>query len=232
MSFSIVVLISGNGSNLQAIIDAKNNGLLPIEIDAVISSNPSAYGLTRAKNSSIPIHTLAPNEFDDRTAYDEALYQCIESYQPDLIILAGFMRILGNRFLETFKDRIINIHPSLLPKYPGLNTHEQVIAAKDLEHGCTIHFVTDNLDGGPIIAQVSIKVDDTDTASTLKEKVHQAEHFLYPVILNWFRKSRIKVKENKVEIDGIIIPNTGLQFILFNSPLGFPQATHKKSLSL
>lgn len=210
----IVVLISGNGSNLQAIIDAIQTQLLPIRIKAVISSDPNAYGLKRAELANIPQHALSPADYSDRQSYDQALATCIDNYNTELIVLAGFMRILGNEFLTTFKNKILNIHPSLLPKYPGLKTHELAIADKISEHGCSVHYVNEALDAGPLIAQAVIKVTSDETVATLKTKVHRAEHFLYPTVLNWFANQRVNLLNNQVILDNVILPPTGLRFVL------------------
>ena len=184
----IAVLISGNGSNLQAIIDAIDHGL-PAKIVIVISNKEEAYGLKRAKKAGIPTEVISHKDYPNRDDYDEALKNCLEKYQPKLIILAGFMRILGKPFIDHFKDCILNIHPSLLPKYRGLHTHKQVIANSDKVHGVTVHVVTAELDAGPILAQVEIQVGPEDTEETLEQKIHAVEHELYPrVIGEWIKK--------------------------------------------
>lgn len=213
-NLSIAVLISGNGSNLQAILNAIQYDHLPIRINAVISNNPNAYGLERAKKAHIPTYVLSQQEFTSRDHYDAALSTCLANCSPDLIVLAGFMRILGKSIIYKFENRIINIHPSLLPKYPGLNTHLQVIENQDSEHGCSIHFVDEHLDAGPLIAQVSLKVSKADNVATLKQKVHQAEYFLYPTVLNWFANKRIDISNSHVFLDKILIPTTGLKFLM------------------
>lgn len=174
--FPIVILISGNGSNLQAIIDAK----LPVDIRAVICNVPDAYGLERAKKAGIKTEIINHSDFANRNAFDNALGDCIEKYQPKLIVLAGFMRILGDDIVKRFAGKMINLHPSLLPKYPGLDTHAQAIANGDKAHGTTIHYVTDQLDAGPIIAQAEVKIEPNDTPESLKAKVQQLEHKLLP----------------------------------------------------
>ncbi len=208
----LIVLISGNGSNLQAIINAVNNHRLLVDISAVISSNPNAYGLQRAKNANLNCHILSPKDFQTRESYDQELADTIFQFQPDLIALAGFMHILGNNFLRKFENKILNIHPSLLPKYPGRNTHSQAIADGAFEHGCSIHFVNENLDAGPLIAQATVTVDKEDTAEILKQKVHIAEHFLYPTVLNWFVHKRVVLIGKQVLIDNIELPPTGFKF--------------------
>ena len=188
----LVVLISGNGSNLHAIIDNIANQNLPAQIVAVISNKADAYGLERAKKAGIEQHVLSHKGFSDRQQYDLALKNLIDGYQPDLIILAGFMRILSNEFVEHYLHKMMNIHPSLLPKYKGLNTHQRVIDAGDKEHGCSVHFVTPELDDGPVILQAKVKIEDNDTAETLAERVHQQEHLIYPEAIRLFAENKIK----------------------------------------
>lgn len=214
---NIAVLISGNGSNLQALINAIDSKQLPAKISAVISNNSDAYGIQRANQAGIPTTNLLTKEHVSRKVYDVALRDVVASYQPDLILLAGFMHILSHDFLEPFKDKILNIHPSLLPSYPGLNTHQQVLADKKTEHGCSIHYVTANLDAGPLIAQAVIEVTANDNLETVKNKVHRAEHFLYPTVVNWFAQQRIKLNNDQVSLDDFILPPSGLRFIISDS---------------
>jgi phosphoribosylglycinamide formyltransferase-1 len=191
----IAVLISGNGSNLQAIIDAIQNGL-PAEIAVVISNKGDAYGLQRAQKANIPTKVLSHKDYKTREDYDEALKDLLEQYQPKLIVLAGFMRILTAEFVHHFENRILNIHPSLLPKYPGLNTHQQVLENKDKTHGITIHIVTAELDAGPALAQAECEVALDDTEETLKQKIQKLEHKLYPeVIQQWIEKHSQKISD-------------------------------------
>lgn len=197
-NFSLVVLISGFGSNLQAIIDAINNQQLSAKIVAVISSRPDAYGLQRAEKEKIPTHVVAKKSFSNSKEYNSALQKSIDQYQPDLIVLAGFMQILDSNLVRKYAGKIINIHPSLLPKYPGLKTHEKVIAAADKEHGVTIHYVTDDLDAGPIIIQKKFTVQKDDTAETLKKKVHELEHELYPLVIRRIVDGKIVLQDNEV----------------------------------
>lgn len=211
---AIAILLSGNGSNLKAIIDAINRYQLDIDIKCVISSNPKAYGLQRAIDHNISHHTLIPNEYSSRQAYDEAIANCLKIYEPELIVLAGFMRILGEAFVGQYSNKILNIHPSLLPAYPGLNTHQQAIDDGLHEHGCSIHIVTNDLDAGPVIAQAAVSIKKRDDASSLQKKVHTAEHFLYPTVLNWFAKQRITITTNQLYLDSIRLPETGLRFIV------------------
>lgn len=194
--YKVAVLISGNGSNLQAIIDAIENQTLQAEVCIVISDQADAFGLERAKKHNIPTAVLSAKSFNNRNEYDIELQKLIDRYQPNLIILAGFMRILSPLFVHHFLGRLINIHPSLLPKHRGLHTHEKVLAAGDAEHGVTIHFVTEELDGGPIIIQESIPVLADDSVESLKERIHIIEHRLYPKVIQDFVDNKIKFAGN------------------------------------
>lgn len=196
MNLPIVVLISGNGSNLQAIIDAARRDLA-VEVRAVISSRSDAGGLQRAKQAGIPAHVIK-NE--------NGLAELIDSYSPKIIVLAGYMRRLSPEFVQHYAGRIINIHPSLLPKYPGLDTHKKVLQAQDKLHGVTIHFVTQEVDAGPIICQAQLNIDAHDTEDTLKTRIHTLEHRLYPQVLSWLAAGRVKLNSNgKVTLDGEVI---------------------------
>lgn len=201
----IVVLISGNGSNLQAIIDAIENQTLNADILAVISNQAEAFGLQRAAKANIPTQVLTAKSFATRLEYDLALQQLIDSYHPDVIVLAGFMRILSAAFVAHFQNKIINIHPSLLPNYPGLNTHERVLAAAEKIHGVSIHLVTAELDGGPIIAQAQLQINSDETIETLKQRIHQLEHQLYPEVLRWFAQRRLEIRDDKIYLDGVLL---------------------------
>lgn len=183
----IVVLISGSGSNLQSIIDAQ----LPVEIRAVISNRADAYGLTRAEQAGIPTEVLDHKAFPDRESYDAALQALIDSYGPQLVVLAGFMRILSDGFVRHYEGRMMNIHPSLLPKYRGLNTHARAIEAGDTEAGCTVHFVTPELDAGPPIIQVRVPILEGDTPETLAARVLEQEHRIYPEAIRKFAEGEI-----------------------------------------
>jgi len=207
----LAVLISGNGSNLQAVIDAIADGL-PAEICVVISNQEDAYGLERAKREEIPTEILPKTAATNNNAYDQLLCQTIDRYQPELIVLAGFMRILTANFVEHFKNQIVNIHPSLLPKYRGVNTHEQVLAARDKIHGATVHVVTPKLDDGPIVMQATIPVSPEDDAHSLKNKVHTLEHKLYPEAIRLYAAGRLKFQDNAVLLDGDALPPEGLEF--------------------
>jgi len=187
----LVVLISGNGSNLQAIIDEIENNHLPAQIIAVVSNKADAYGLQRAKKVNIEQCVLSHRDYNDRKLYDAALQKLVDSYQPDLIILAGFMRILSDDFVQHYSRKMLNIHPSLLPKFKGLNTHQRVIDAGEKEHGCSVHFVTAELDEGPVILQARVIVKENDTAETLASRVHKQEHKIYPEAIRVYAKNKI-----------------------------------------
>lgn len=185
--FRVVVLIGGNGSNLQAIIDATQNRQKPVafELVGVISHNPKAYGLERAKMANIPTYVADAKLFaENKKGFEHAILSILSELKPSLICLAGFMRILSSEFVKAYPHQIINIHPSLLPKYPGLHTHKHVIANQDKEHGATVHWVNEQLDAGPIIAQTKIPVMPHDTEDSIKTKVLKLEHKLYPMVLN------------------------------------------------
>ena len=179
-AYKIVVLISGNGSNLQAIIDQIETGNINAEISAVISNRADAYGLKRAEKAGIANEFLDHKAFDSRESFDKELRKSIDKYEPDLLVLAGFMRILTDAFVEHYHGRMINIHPSLLPLYRGLHTHRRALADKQIEHGASVHFVIPELDAGVVIMQGIVAVEPDDTEDTLAERVHVIEHFIYP----------------------------------------------------
>ena len=193
--FKIIVLISGNGSNLQAIIDACKSGIINGKVVGVISNRDDAFGLERAKKDNIPSKVINHNNYNTRIDFDQKLVSTIKKFQPDLVVLAGFMRILSPIMTSAFKDKMINIHPSLLPKYPGLNTHEQVIANNDAEHGVTIHSVSEELDGGPIIAQSKILVHKKQKLDDLIERIHKVEHMIFPKIISMIASDEINIKD-------------------------------------
>lgn len=197
----IVVLISGSGSNLQAIIDAAGRDL-PVELKAVICNQADAFGLERAQRAGIPAKVLDHREFDSREAYDTALEQLIDSFEPGLVVLAGFMRILSDEFVRHYQGRMFNIHPSLLPKYRGLHTHARAIEAGDTEHGATVHFVTPELDSGPIVIQARVPVEPADTPESLAARVLKQEHIIYPQAIRWFAEGRLELNAGKVYLDG------------------------------
>ena len=208
---NIVVLISGSGSNLQAIIDACSADLIKnSQITAVISNKENAYGLERARNANIEAIHIAPNQYTDREQYDEALADCIEQFKPDVVILAGFMRILSADFVRRFKGKMLNIHPSLLPKYPGLNTHQRAMDAGDNVHGTSVHFVTEELDGGPVILQARVPIFDNDTVEEVTARVQKQEHAIYPLVTQWLAENRLTMSnDGKAILDGIELPAQG-----------------------
>ena len=208
----IVALISGNGSNLQAFIDQCQDGRLPAEIACVISNKPNAYGLERAQQAGIENRVIEHNRYPDRQAFDQALAETIASYQPDLVILAGFMRILTPAFVEQFYGRLLNIHPSLLPNYRGLNTHQRAIDAGDRHGGTTVHFVSSELDGGPCIIQAKVPIDTNDTAQSLAEKVQAYEHIIYPMAAQWFLEERLALHEDGASLDQKKLPAGGYDY--------------------
>jgi len=196
--YKIVVLLSGNGSNLQKIIEQVESGEIKAEISAVISNRADAYGLERAKKSHIPNLVLEHTHFSDRESFDQSLAQIIDSYEPNLIVLAGFMRILSDAFVAHFDGKLINIHPSLLPKYKGLHTHKRALENKEVEHGATVHFVIPELDAGEIILQGIVPVKADDNEDSLAERVHQIEYIIYPKAIQWLAEGK-KVDLNTPE---------------------------------
>ncbi|MBF0674034.1 phosphoribosylglycinamide formyltransferase [Pseudomonas sp.] len=206
---NVVVLISGSGSNLQALIDSLAAGDTPARISAVISNRADAYGLTRAAQAGIPTAVLDHKGFADREAFDAALIQAIDAYAPNLVILAGFMRILTPGFVRHYQGRLLNIHPSLLPKYKGLDTHARVLEAGDAEHGCSVHFVTEELDGGALVVQAVTAVTPGDTAQSLAMRVHQLEHRIYPLAMRWFAEGRLQLDGDSAMLDGVPLPACG-----------------------
>lgn len=206
---SIVVLISGSGSNLQALLDSCAAGFIPGKITGVISNKANAYGLKRAEAAGVATAVLSHKGFDSREDYDQALIAAIEQFKPDLIVLAGFMRILTAEFVQHFSGKLLNIHPSLLPKYQGLATHQRAIDAGDTEHGCSVHFVTEQLDGGPVILQAKVPIFPGDDASVVAERVHAQEHQIYPLVVRWFCQGRLQQKVNEAWLDGNLLPAQG-----------------------
>lgn len=209
MTCRVVVLISGNGSNLQALID---NAGTDYQVVAVISNRPQAYGLVRAQQAGIDTRVLRHQEYADRDVFDSALMQAIDHYAPDLVTLAGFMRILTSPFVQNFHGRMINIHPSLLPRFQGLDTHRRALDAKAEKHGCSVHFVTEELDGGPIILQASTAILPEDTVSSLSERVHALEHRVYPLTVRWFAQGRLRLDRQHVILDHTALPQSGYTY--------------------
>jgi phosphoribosylglycinamide formyltransferase-1 len=201
----IVILISGRGSNMQAIAERAASGALPVEVRAVISDKPTAAGLQLAQSLGIPTRVLQPQEFVDRATYDLALADLVATFQPGLIVLAGFMRVLTAGFIDRFADRILNIHPSLLPKYRGLHTHRRVLEAKDCEHGVSVHFVTLELDGGPVIMQSCIDVRAEDTEASLSARVQRQEHSIYAQTIDLCARGRLALREGRIWLDGEVL---------------------------
>lgn len=205
----VVVLISGNGSNLQAIIDAANKSCY--RIAAVVSNKADAYGLTRAAEHNIPTLVLDHKKFSSRNEFDMALIEIIDPLQPDLLVLAGFMRILSVEFVQHYAGRTLNIHPSLLPKFPGVNTHQRAIDEGETEHGASVHFVTEELDGGPVIAQAKIKILAGESVEELKARVATEEHRLYPFVVDLFASGRLNMRNQQAILDGSTLPSGGLE---------------------
>ncbi len=207
---AVVVLISGRGSNLQSIIDQTSAGQLPITIRAVVSNEADAYGLVRARSAGIPTRVLDHRQFATREDFDQELMQLIDDYDPQLVVLAGFMRILGDAFVQHYAGRLMNIHPSLLPDFPGLDTHERALRSGAKRHGASVHFVTPELDGGPIIIQASVPVQPGDTPEKLADRVLKEEHRIFPQAIRWFAEGRLEVRERRVLLDGARRPEQGL----------------------
>ncbi|WP_102796899.1 phosphoribosylglycinamide formyltransferase [Bowmanella denitrificans] len=206
---SIVVLISGSGTNLQAILDNIEAGRIHGRVTAVISNQADAYGLERARQADVPALVLSHKDYADRESYDQALMAQIDQYQPDLVVLAGFMRILSEHFVQHYLGRMLNIHPSLLPKYKGLHTHRRAIEANDTEHGATVHFVTPELDGGPVIIQSKVPVFATDSEEELSLRVREQELQLYPLVVKWFCQDRLRMNDGQVLLDDKPVPAEG-----------------------
>ncbi|UVJ46609.1 phosphoribosylglycinamide formyltransferase [Pseudomonas sp. LS1212] len=198
----VVVLLSGTGSNLQALIDNLQAGDSPARIGAVISNRADAYGLQRARDAGIEARVLDHKGFEGREAFDAALMELIDGFNPKLVVLAGFMRILSADFVRHYQGRLLNIHPSLLPKYKGLHTHQRALEAGDHEHGCSVHFVTEELDGGPLVVQAVIPVELDDTPETLAQRVHTQEHQIYPLAVRWFAEGRLSLGDQGALLDG------------------------------
>lgn len=198
----IVVLISGSGTNLQSLLDAIARGEVPGQIAAVISNRADARGLERAQRAGIPIEVIDHRAFESREAFDAALMARIDAYAPGLVVLAGFMRILTDGFVRHYLGRMLNIHPSLLPDYRGTNTHARALADQVREHGASVHFVTPELDGGPVIVQARVPVHTEDTPERLAARVLEQEHRLYPLAVKWFCEGRVRLEGERVLFDG------------------------------
>lgn len=198
---NIVVLISGSGSNLQAIIDAITAGRLKARIVGVLSNKADAYGLVRAKQAGIATAVLSHAAYASREDFDDAMARQIDTWSPDVVVLAGFMRILTPDFVRHYEGRLINIHPSLLPRHKGMHTHRRALEEGDREHGCSVHYVTAELDGGPVIAQAVVSVLPNDDEPTLTERVHKGEHRIYPEVLVWMADGRLTYRDGQPWLD-------------------------------
>lgn len=198
----IVVLVSGGGTNLQALIDAQAAGTLEGNLVGVISNRPGVGGLERAESAGIPGQVIRHRDYDSREAFDAALMEAIDAFRPDLVVLAGFMRILTDGFVQAYRGRLMNIHPSLLPAWPGLHTHRKVLEAGESEHGATVHFVTEQLDGGPRILQGRVPVEAGDDEDRLARRVGRQEHRIYPEAVRWFCQGRLRLRDGLAELDG------------------------------
>ena len=199
-----VVLISGGGSNLQAFIDHIDAGELDLDIALVVSNVTTAFGLTRAESAGIPNVCISHKDYSSRLEFDTALMSTIDQSEPDIVILAGFMRILTKEVVDHYKNRLVNIHPSLLPKFTGLNTHQRALDAEEEWHGASIHFVIPELDAGPVILQGRLPITSEDDAESLQNRVHKIEHQLYPLAVKWFCQDRLTINNGKVLLDGEI----------------------------
>lgn len=197
---NIVILISGRGSNMEALIAARDAGQLPVNIAAVISNRPDAKGLATAAKAGITAHFIDHKAFAGREAFDAALAECIDQFSPDLVVLAGFMRILSEGFVRHYAGRLMNIHPSLLPSFPGLHTHQRALEEGVRIHGCTVHFVTPTLDHGPVIIQAAIPVLDGDTEESLAARILVQEHKVYPRAVRWFAEDKLTLENGRVRL--------------------------------
>jgi phosphoribosylglycinamide formyltransferase-1 len=206
---NVVVLLSGSGSNLQALIDSCRAQDSQVRIAAVVSNRADAYGLQRAQAVGIDTVVLDHTRFDGREAFDAALMARIDDFNPDLVVLAGFMRILSGDFVRHYQGRLLNIHPSLLPRYKGLHTHRRALEAGDAEHGCSVHFVTEELDGGPLVVQAVVPVLPEDTVESLAQRVHHQEHQIYPLAVHWFAQGRLRLGEQGALLDDLPLPASG-----------------------
>ena len=196
------ILISGSGSNLQSFIDRATSGDIDLDLAVVFSNNPDAYGLVRAKNAGIATACIEHGQFADREDFDRAVASRLDEWHPQILVLAGFMRILSPWIVDHYAGRILNIHPALLPAYPGLDTHQRVLDAGETWHGSTVHFVTEELDGGPRILQGKLRVDPNETADELCARVQSVEHKIYPEAANWFGQGRLEFRNGQAWLDG------------------------------
>ena len=202
MGCPTAILISGSGTNLQSFIDQVQDGRLDLDLCIVFSNNPEAFGLERARKAGIPTESFSHRDFPSRELFDRAVAGILDAYEPELIVLAGFMRILSPWFVQHYAGRILNIHPALLPKYPGLDTHQRVLDAGDEWHGSTVHFVTEELDGGPRILQGRLRVDPAETADELQHRVQAIEHRIYPEAAGLVGSGRVTFRDGQTWLDG------------------------------
>ena len=205
---NIVILISGRGSNMEALIAARDAGNLPVNIAAVISNRPDAKGLETAAKSGITTHYIDHKAFAGREAFDAALAECIDGFAPDLVVLAGFMRILSEGFVRHYEGRLMNIHPSLLPAFPGLHTHQRALDEGVRIHGCTVHFVTPTLDHGPVIIQAAVPVLDSDNEASLAARVLRQEHRVYPQAVRWFAEGKLTLDNGRVRLAADLVSDS------------------------
>jgi phosphoribosylglycinamide formyltransferase-1 len=206
----LVILISGRGSNMEAILREAAAGRLPVEVCAVISNEPAAPGLERARAFGVPTEVVCHRDYPDRRAFEEALRARIDACRPDCVALAGFMRVLSKEFVEHYAGRLLNIHPALLPQFPGLHTHERALRAGVRQHGASVHFVTPEVDAGPVIIQAAVPVRPDDTPEQLAARVLEQEHRIYPQAIRWFAEGRLSVQDGQVLLDGAVRPEQGL----------------------
>lgn len=209
----VVILISGRGSNLQAIIDATRSGQIPADIKAVICNNPQALGLNVTRAANIPTEIVDHRDFAAREQFDQTLIKKIDAYQPRLVLLAGFMRLLSADFIDHYATRLLNIHPSLLPNFPGLNTHQRALQSGAKYHGASVHFVTHEMDRGPIIIQARVPIKSGDSVEILATRVLQQEHRIYPLAIRWYLEDRLSIKNGMVLLDGKQHPDQELNDI-------------------
>lgn len=210
--FSLAVLISGNGSNLQAIIDAIQHKTLDASIKLVISNRADAKGLKRAEAAGIPTLLIEHTQYSSREEFDQAMLDALQACQPDLVVLAGFMRILSTRFVSALSGKLINIHPSLLPRYKGTQTHKRALEASDSVHGCSIHYVTEELDGGPVIAQSEVPIYPNDSEQLLATRVQKEEHQLYPFCIGLIAQKKLELIDGVPVLNKQVLKNGGIKF--------------------
>ena len=208
----IAVLISGQGSNLQAIIEACQTGFIPGKIGTVISNKIDSFGLERAKSAAIPNRVFLRQDFTSNLDMDKAIGDYLEDLNVDLIVLAGYMKILTKPFTQRFAGKILNIHPSLLPKYPGLHTYQRALENGDSEHGTTVHFVNEEIDGGAIVLQAKVPIFPGDTVEEIELRTREQEYNIYPLVIKWFIEDRLKLIENQAYLDGKLLPPNGYAY--------------------